>query len=325
VWLPRSRQRDGKAGAAHAGGGAARSRRISFCKKLHGQIRKSLRQARSFILMNCQLTYLQHLHLLQKLQAADFIGIILRAGNRRVIISSDMRSLCGSGHQRHEDIRRALSEGIESGKSSLTAAAKNDDKQFQRIQNHPTLELIGAAALADAIVIDDRYFNQLRNVQDPFAPRPIWDHLRSAHGYKVRPIAATGIPDGYAPGWSWLYPNNRPRTYGVTRANFSFRWTIGGERRAEGDPREPSCGAHVQWSPNCPKKACGWTISCAHLPMAIKSQWNAEMDDQVARARSDWLLKQLDVRQWSHRYKIEGHPEVAEIRFRGPNIVTGLC
>jgi hypothetical protein len=49
---------------------------------------------------------------------------------------------------------------------------------------------------------------------------------------------------------------------------------------------------------------------------AIKSQWHEDMDEQVARARSDWLLKQVDIRQWSPAYVMEGHPDGDEIRYR---------
>ncbi len=49
---------------------------------------------------------------------------------------------------------------------------------------------------------------------------------------------------------------------------------------------------------------------------AIKAQWREGMDEQVARARSNWLLGQINIRQWPHRYKIDGHPEIGEIFYR---------
>jgi len=49
---------------------------------------------------------------------------------------------------------------------------------------------------------------------------------------------------------------------------------------------------------------------------AIKLQWHEGMDEQIARARSNWLLAQIDIRNWSHRYKIDKHPEIGELQYR---------
>jgi hypothetical protein len=84
-----------------------------------------------------------------------------------------------------EDIRRALSEGITSGKVVVAGSSKEDIREKDRIQHHPTFEILEAAAIADVAVIDDRYFNQHSNVQNASGSVPLWTtyDLLSDSGY----------------------------------------------------------------------------------------------------------------------------------------------
>ena len=268
-------------------------------------------------------TYLQHLHLLPKIQGAGFTGIIpsgeISQGDHLI----RYESLADRATSVIEDIRRALSEGIESGKVVLAAASKNDDERFNRIQHHPTFEIIEAAALADAVVIDDRYFNQLDNVQGPFGTKPIWTTFDL--------ITAT------------RYDRSQQREYvtAMRRAGLAFipiaveelmallgQTSVSDGRLVESAElkaiRESLLMARMSNGLQLPKESIWLDNIMRTFTEAIKSQWHADMDEQVARARSDWLLEQLDIRQWSHRYKVDGHPEVAEIRFRGQILSLAL-
>jgi hypothetical protein len=268
-------------------------------------------------------TYLQHLHLLQRIQAAGFTGIIPSSEVSQGDNLIRHESLADRATSVIEDIRRALSEGIESGKVVLAAASKSDDKQFQRIQHHPTWEIIEAAALADAVVIDDRYFNQLGNVEGPFGTKPIWTTFDL--------ITATG------------YDPSQQREYltAMRRAGLGFipitveelmallgQTSVSGGRLVESAElkaiRESLLVARMSNGLQLPKEGMWLDNIVRTFTEAIKSQWHADMEDQVARARSDWLLEQFDIRQWSHRYKVDGHPEVAEIRFRGQILSLAL-
>ena len=50
---------------------------------------------------------------------------------------------------------------------------------------------------------------------------------------------------------------------------------------------------------------------------AIKAQWHDGMDEEIARARSKWLLEQFEIRQWSHRFATEKQPDIGSDRYRG--------
>jgi hypothetical protein len=57
---------------------------------------------------------------------------------------------------------------------------------------------------------------------------------------------------------------------------------------------------------------------------ALKSQWREGTIEETAIARSDWLLSQLDVRHWAHRYKVDGHPEATQARYRAQILSLAL-
>jgi hypothetical protein len=52
------------------------------------------------------------------------------------------------------------------------------------------------------------------------------------------------------------------------------------------------------------------------LMETLKGQWREGADVAVARARSQWLLRQLDLRGWAHRYANEENRGIGEMRFR---------
>ena len=68
-----------------------------------------------------------------------------------------------------------------------------------------------------------------------------------------------------------------------------------------------------------------WLDNFIHVfSETIKSQWHPGMDEAKSIARSNWLLAQFDIRLWAHRYKVDGHPEIPEIRYRGQLLSLSL-
>lgn len=53
----------------------------------------------------------------------------------------------------------------------------------------------------------------------------------------------------------------------------------------------------LQWQ----KEHVWWSLIFRACSDTLKAQWSPEIDDVVARARSDWLLQLSDVRGWSYR------------------------
>lgn len=55
----------------------------------------------------------------------------------------------------------------------------------------------------------------------------------------------------------------------------------------------------------------------------IKAQWVDGVDEVAARARSDWLLEQFDIRHWAPSYAASG--DIAEMKMRYRNQVLSLA
>ena len=119
-------------------------------------------------------SYLQHLQLLGKIHAAGYVGVVPPG-----------EVLQGDGFIQHEDqisrssavledIRRALADGLASGKVVLAPLSSEGRDKSDRLLRHPTLDVLGAAGLADVLVIDDRHFNRHAHVSGEFGVRPIW-------------------------------------------------------------------------------------------------------------------------------------------------------
>jgi hypothetical protein len=76
----------------------------------------------------------------------------------------------------------------------------------------------------------------------------------------------------------------------------------------------------LQW----PKESVWLNTLLLIFTEVLKAQWSDSADETVAAAKSDWLLEQLDVRQWASRYcSHEGMNEVAA-RYRNQILSLAL-
>ena len=215
-----------------------------------------------------------------------------------------------------EDIRYALSEGIANRKVVLAIASTAEgEKGPDQLQRHPTLGVLEAAALAEVVVVDDRSINQLGGVQ-------------GAHG--VTPIRTTLdllTEPAYSPA------ERREYLTAMRRAGLAFVPVGLEELMALVEQASTSEGKLIE---SAELKALRESLQMARMSnalqlpqehvwldsviltfaQAIRAQWRAGFNEETARARSDWLLEQLDIRRWSHRLKVDGHPEFNEIRYR---------
>ena len=64
-----------------------------------------------------------------------------------------------------------------------------------------------------------------------------------------------------------------------------------------------------------PKESVWFDAVIRVLTASIKAQWHGG-DVQAARARSDWLWHQVDLRGWSHRFPHEHSDGISKIAFR---------
>lgn len=284
---------------------------------------KTIEAGAALYLDGLTISYLQHLRLLSKLQPAGLAAIIpaseVTQGNNFI----RYENLAIRATSVIENIRRCLSDGIASGKIILAPAVKDTDERHGRIQHHPTFEVMEAVALADIVVIDDRFFNQHGNIQGSFGTKPVWTTYDLLTGTK------------------YDLAQQQETLARMRRAGLSFVPVTRAELKALVDKASILDGGLVESAElkavresiqmirmsnglQLPKENV-WLENFIHtFSETIKSQWHPGMDQAKAVARSNWLLAQFDIRQWAHRYKVDGHPEITEIRYRAQLLSLAL-
>ena len=268
-------------------------------------------------------SYLQHLRLLSKLQPAGFAAIIpaseVAQGNNFV----RYENLATRATSVIESIRRCLSDGIASGKVILAPAVRGTDERHGRIQHHPTFEVMEAVALADIVVIDDRFFNQHANIEGPFGTKPVWTtyDLLTGAKYDLAQKQET-LTRMRRAGLSFVPVTIDELKALVDKAVISDSKLVeSAELKAV---RESIQMIRMSNGLQLPKESV-WLDNFIHVfSETIKSQWHPGMDEAKSIARSNWLLAQFDIRLWAHRYKVDGHPEIPEIRYRGQLLSLSL-
>jgi hypothetical protein len=184
----------------------------------------------------------------------------------------------------------------------------------KRLQRHPTFEVLGAAALADVIVVDDRHFNQHGNITGEFGSRQVWttydvltfslaDSDLREHVTTLRRAGLCFIP--LRQDELMEFVGKAPVVDGKLIETAELKAI-----------RDSILVARL--SDSLQSKEAVWldTVTCAFVE-AIKAQWLDGVDEATAIARSNWLLEQFDIRQWASRYQNQDQPNAMDTRYRG--------
>jgi hypothetical protein len=261
-------------------------------------------------------SYLQHLGLLAKIQAAGLTGIIPASEVTQSDQFIQYESLSARATVVIENIRRALADGISSGKVIVAPMVKIDQAQDRAIQSHPTFQVMSAAALADVVVIDDRRFNQHGVVTGEFGQKQVWTTFDVVALSNFTPEQQREYLTAFRrAGFCFVPLSLEELTTLIEQAPVSDGTLI--ETAELKAIRESILIARLSNALQLPKED-PWLvnfISCFFD--AVKAQWRDDVSDEVAAARSNWLLNQVDIRQWAPHYRVKDHPEVITDRYRG--------
>ncbi|MCE2449685.1 MAG: HNH endonuclease [Candidatus Latescibacteria bacterium] len=121
--------------------------------------------------------YFLHLGMLEKLQAAGFKAIISPTKQSETNQLISYESISGEAKDAIERIRSVVSSGIESKKIKIGRLTNANPSVDRSISEHPTATLFHLLKYCDAIIIDDRFFNQHNNFNDGDASKPIFSTL----------------------------------------------------------------------------------------------------------------------------------------------------
>jgi hypothetical protein len=260
-------------------------------------------------------TYLQHVGVLSKIRGAGLTAVIPEGEIAEANYFAEHGSLVSRSADIIETIRRAVQKGIVSGKIVLAPVSKTEvDEAAAAIRRHPSLFVMEAVASAEILIADDRFFNQYRSVDGQAGVRPIWTTFdllnlewfspseRSEHRTTLRRAGLCFAPLG----------EEEIRELVEQALIAEGRLVETGELKAV---RENLLISIMSDALQLPKETPWLANTTNVLTIALRSQWREDVDESVARARSDWLMSQIDIRKWSQRQRIAGHPEVANRRY----------
>ena len=246
--------------------------------------------------------YLLHLGLLERLILAGFRPVL---SARCVEEFDDLIE-----YQRHAQevevvIERILSEvsaRIATGKVLINRRVRNDTQGRRVMEGHPSFDFAAMTERCDAVIVDDRFFNKHEYVE--------------ANGRRVPILTTHDLIAGLEASGRIDASRARVSRYRLRRSGFLFVPLISDDLRFHLMSAEIHDGNVVETAElkairesilharmgrwlQLPRDAVWVDASNREFLHVLRSLWESRDDVAGARARSTWILEQIDVRGWA--------------------------
>lgn len=260
-------------------------------------------------------TYLQHLGILAKIHAAGLTAVVPRDEILQGDRLAQYETLSGRATDIIDNICRTFAAGISSGKIVLAPSTRGGNRSNDGIQHHPTFEVMGSAELADILIIDDRYFNLHGVIRGDFGARPVLTTYDVLTFTSQDSVELQEFVTGMRRSGLCFVPVRAEELTALMKhaAVREGQLLETAELKAL---RENLLLARMSSGLQLPNELVWLDSTTIAFIEAIKAQWYDGVDEESARARSNWLLEQFDVRQWSHRFTPKEQSNIAVIRYR---------
>ena len=250
--------------------------------------------------------YFLHLGILEKIHAAGFKLIV---SSRIVSESNELisyESMSGKVDKAIERIRYAVSSRIKSRKIKVGSIRNIDKSEGQSILQHPTANVIALANDCDKIVVDDRFINQ---------------HLRADYeGSQASIFSTLDLIDMLVSIDSITSEDRLEYRTILRRAGYFFipvsddeLITHLGASQVEDNKvsetaelkaiRESILHVRMNNWLQLPEESLWLDTVFGMFSRSLNSLWMANMDLSNVIVRSNWIVEQVDIRGWSHRFK----------------------
>ena len=245
------------------------------------------------------ISYFLYLGILERLRDAGFRPIVSPKEVEETNQLISYESISGRIEEAIERIRSAVNSRIESGKIKVGRRTNADQPTARPISQDPTIDVVALAKHCDAIITDDRFLNQLPNVEltPVFSTLDIIDTLVSTGsktaeermGYKTRLRQA---------GYFFVPVSENELAHHLNASTVEEgRVCETAELKAI---RENIL--HVRMSPwlQFPEEIPWLKTLQEVFIQVLKNLWRADANFPHARTRSDWIMEQIDIRGWIH-------------------------
>lgn len=248
------------------------------------------------------IAYFLHLGILEKLKAAGFRPIVSPREVSKTNEFISYESISGRINETIERIRFAINSGIESGKIKVGKQHNTDEFEEQSISEHPTIGVFALVKDCDAIIVDDRSFNQHANIDGGSAQTPIFSTLDLIDALVssefITPEARLEYRTQLRRAGYFFVPvsDDELAGYLCTSKIKNGKVVETAELKAI---RENILRVRMSTWLQIPKEA-PWLDSILKVFIRVlKGLWSVDADIPSVRSRSDWILDQIDVRGWA--------------------------
>ena len=236
-----------------------------------------------------------HLGILGKLRAAGFRPIVSPRTESETNQLISYESISDKAKNAIEHIRSAVNSRIESGKIKVSRRISVSQPKERLIYEHPTAGVLYFPKYCDAIISDDRVLNQ--------HPPPIFSTLD---------LIDTLVTTGAIKDEERLEYRTRLRRAGyffvpVSEDELAHHLAVSAiengkvvETAELKAIRENILQVRMSTWLQLPKESPWLETLLQVFSRVLTGLWRADVDVASARARSDWILNQMDVRGWAH-------------------------
>jgi len=272
-------------------------------------MRRKAKSARNILMVRCSylddlsVTYLQHAGVLEKLHLAGFEVYVSARETEEVNALLNYDQLTTDVSRIIESIRATLALGIQAGKIKVGSIPKREDAdETGPLHDHPTFAIFHLTKEAEAVIADDRFLNQhlyfdSGNGQIPlFTTLDLLDALHSK-GYLTFEQLLDFRTNLRRAGYLFIPITAAELEYHLAAAEvIDDRLVETAELKAI---RENLLRIRMSRYLHLPKEALWLSSLMQVFSHTLKAQWSLGIDSSESRARSEWLLKPLDIRGWS--------------------------
>ena len=256
-----------------------------------------------------------HIGILEKLQAGGFRPIISSTKESETNQLISYENISDKAKDAIERIRSAVNLRIESEKLKVGELINADQSEARSISEHPTATLFHLAKYCDAIITDDRFFNQHANFNDGDASKPIFstldiiDWLVSIGTKKIEERLEYRTQLRQA-GYIFVPVSEDELTHYLGASTVEDgRVLETAELRAI---RENLLCVRMRTWLQIPKEFPWLNNLRMEFIRVIKGLWKVDADFSTIKARSDWLINQIGIRGWAHSFGKEKGDNIAK-------------
>ena len=245
-----------------------------------------------------------HAGILEKLHAAGFRAIVSprELSEANALISYECIS--DKAIALIEDIRLAINSRIESGQIKIGRRLHSVDQEDKPFSEHPTAGAIGLAGSCDAVIMDDRFFNQHAHVGEADKRSYLYSTLDVLNTLASSNVISNSELSEYR------FSLRRGGYFCIPVSDEELERHLNAATVRDGKVMETAELRAIRenilrvrmsdWL-QLPKEAYWLDSTIKTFLKVFKKIWSEEDDVSCAISKSNWVLDQIDIRGWAHR------------------------